>query len=196
MIITPSDICIYICRDDHTCDSDTRICRFTSKFISASNSGADMNNITPAAIIRPAEGRPHFIPDNLPFFSVSHSGIYWACAVSYRCVGLDIQAVACRRNTAAIARRFFHPDEAVFLSRNGPKYFFAIWAAKESYVKFTGAGIDDNFARFSVVSGQSLADNINGVRLRRVDFYSGYAMCVSYDGCGEANIYIINEMNG
>lgn len=184
----PSDICVYICPDDCSEDSDTRIYRYAVRFLAE---GQIYKTLPP--ISRPDIGRPCFKGDGLPFFSVSHSGNLWACALSFRRVGLDIQFVTCERNISGITRRFFHPEETAFLERNGYNNFFSIWTAKESYVKYTGVGIDDNFSDFSVVDGSSLSDNINGVRLRHIEFDAAYAMYVCYDNCCEAFVRVINE---
>lgn len=184
----PSDICVYICPDDRSEDSDTRIRRYAVRFLAEGQICE-----TPPPIFRPAIGRPCFKGDGMPFFSVSHSGDLWACAISFRRVGLDIQRFTCERNIAGITRRFFHPEETAFLEQSGYNNFFSIWTAKESYVKYTGVGIDNNFSDFSAVDGSSLSDNINGVSLRHIKFNAAYVMCVCYDGCGEACVRVINE---
>ncbi len=110
-------------------------------------------------IAREEKGKPYFpkLPD--VHFSVSHSGKYFACAMSDIPVGLDIQEHTRRKNESEedadvrrmkIARRFFHPDETEYASRGSAVRFFKVWTAKESYVKLTGKGIDADFSGFSV----------------------------------------------
>ena len=51
-----------------------------------------------------------------------------------------------------LAYRFFHRKEAEFVEWDICNRFFVVWTAKESYVKYTGQGIDDDFAKRCVVS--------------------------------------------
>ena len=71
------------------------------------------------------------------------------CLIASAPVGIDIEQIrGCRQE--AIARRFFHPLEQAWLTQH-PQAFFQIWTAKESVVKWSGTGIGEDFARFSVV---------------------------------------------
>ncbi len=110
-------------------------------------------------IAREEKGKPYF--PKLPYvhFSVSHSGKYFACAMSDIPVGLDIQEHTRRKNESEadadarrmkIAKRFFHPDENEYASCGPAVRFFKVWTAKESYVKLTGKGIDADFSGFNV----------------------------------------------
>lgn len=189
--MSPSDIFVYICPDDCSESSDSRICRFTLLFLA--ETGQKYDESLSFSILRPVVGRPCFKENVLPFFSVSHSGDLWACAISTRRVGLDIQRITSERNTPAITRRFFHPEETAFLEQNGYNGFFSVWTAKESYVKYTGDGIDDRFSGFSAVEGSLLSCEINGLRLRHIEFDTAYAMCICYDGFDEACVRIIKE---
>ncbi len=189
--MNPTDILIYICPDDRSEESDSRICRFTRLFLAETGQPFDVS--LSFSILRPVVGRPIFKENSLPFFSVSHSGDLWVCAISARRVGLDIQRITSQRNTPAITRRFFHPEETAFLEQNGYQGFFSVWTAKESYVKYTGDGIDDRFSRFSAVEGSLLSNNINGLRLHHIEFDTAYAMCICYDGFDEACVRFMKE---
>lgn len=105
-------------------------------------------------------GKPYF--PNFPqlFLSISHSGAYWVCALSPVEVGVDIQEHAMRKSEtrqeatvrfAKMAHRFFHPVEAKFVATESIYRFFGVWAARESFVKYTGLGIDASFARYCVI---------------------------------------------
>ncbi|MCL1805216.1 MAG: 4'-phosphopantetheinyl transferase superfamily protein [Clostridiales bacterium] len=122
-------------------------------------------------IVRDERGKPRFAAESGGgygearfrwadvHFSLSHSGVYCACAFHTRPVGLDLQIHReCRRE--AVARRFFHPAEYAWLEKGGFKSFFQVWAAKESYVKYTGAGLAGGLDKFSVVEGGGLACEI------------------------------------
>ena len=111
-------------------------------------------------VARTEKGKPYF--PNCPRiqFSISHSGAYWACAVAGKQIGMDLQEHVRAKNETregAIARfrkmagRFFHPTEARFVERDCYNNFFAVWTAREAYVKFTGQGIDKYFSEHCVV---------------------------------------------
>ena len=121
------------------------------------------------SIYRGERGKPFFAEQPQTFLSISHSGAYWACGLAAVPVGIDLQRHDRRRGETKkeaelrcgkLARRFFHKDEAAYVwEEDIYRRFFQIWAAKESYVKYTGSGIDDNFGRFSVLpnEGNSLS---------------------------------------
>lgn len=94
-------------------------------------------------------GKPFFADLPALHFSLSHCQSEWVCLIASAPVGIDIEQIrGCRQE--AIARRFFHPLEQAWLSQH-PQAFFQIWTAKESVVKWSGTGIGEDFARFSVV---------------------------------------------
>ena len=105
-------------------------------------------------IERAPKGKPYF--RNLPdlHFSVSHSGDVFVCAFSDAPVGVDIQEYKKRPDESErcrkIAARFFHFDEVDALDADTVSAFYNIWTAKESYVKFTGDGIEGDFSAFCI----------------------------------------------
>ncbi len=106
-------------------------------------------------------GKPYLPACPEVHFSVTHVGDYWMCAVAGEEVGLDLQDVRERiagtgtqeERVLAIARRFFHPSEVLYLAERPAEEFFRVWAKKESYVKYTGAGLTAGFDSFSVTDG-------------------------------------------
>lgn len=122
-------------------------------------------------------GKPYLpaLPDL--HFSITHSGAYWMCAVSDSPVGLDLQAHQdCKRET--LSRRFFHPAEDEYLRRRDYADFFDLWAAKESYLKYTGQGITEELNTFSTVSPEGRFPALPGLCLRLLPWQSGYALCL------------------
>jgi 4'-phosphopantetheinyl transferase len=84
-----------------------------------------------------AEGKPQFHSGGR-HLSLSHSGMYAACAIARGPVGVDVQRVApVREKTAA---RVCTAAEQEFLRREGssPLQFCRLWALKESYFKACG----------------------------------------------------------
>ncbi|MBP3700581.1 MAG: 4'-phosphopantetheinyl transferase superfamily protein [Lachnospiraceae bacterium] len=131
-------------------------------------------------IERTEKGKPYFPARPEVCFSVSHSGPYWACAVAERPVGLDIQKHKGGR-LEEIARRFFHAEETAWLAQQGIEHFYDVWAAKESYVKWTGQGIDRHFDEFSVVADGRLIEAGPTCCFYHARWVQDYSLCL----CGE-----------
>ena len=142
------------------------------------------------ALDRGEKGKPYF--PSLPslHFSLSHSGQYGVCAFYRQPVGLDLQ-IHRECNREAIARRFFHLNEYQYLKEKDYIPFFDVWTAKESYVKYSGAGIAAGLRTFSVVDGHGLRNNLDGVRLIH-HFNSklpdNYSMCLCVGGAADTEI--------
>ena len=76
----------------------------------------------------------------LPFFSISHSGPWVACAISQQAaIGLDIELVDAERDTDALARQVFGDavaaELAVLPQPARHQRFFALWSEKEARFK-------------------------------------------------------------
>lgn len=109
---------------------------------------------------RTERGKPFFVHCPQIQFSISHSGLYWVCALHSSQIGLDLQEhVRLKDETVEsasirfrkIAHRFFHPIEVKFVDLDSYCNFFRVWAARESYVKYTGQGIDASFSQYCVI---------------------------------------------
>jgi len=141
-------------------------------------------------------GKPYFAGAPHLFFSLSHSGAYAACAFATHPVGLDLQEHRhCSRE--AVARRFFHPREYEWLKERDFAPFFSVWTAKESYLKYTGAGIAGGLAGFSVVDDKGLkaamecTEIVHSETPGEVTFFYrtypvGYSLCL----CAACRAYI------
>ncbi|WP_051732310.1 4'-phosphopantetheinyl transferase family protein [Kitasatospora phosalacinea] len=85
-------------------------------------------------------GKPA-LPGDGPRFNLSHSGAFALVALSpARPVGVDIQRVLPRTDTAALADRYFPPEEArrVRSAADPAGCFARLWAGKEALVKAHG----------------------------------------------------------
>lgn len=141
----------------------------------------------PCRLVHPQKGRPYLEPSCGMEVSITHSADYWACAVSTQPVGLDLQQKK-NRNLSGIAGRFFHPDEAEFLKQGEHANFFAVWTAKEAYVKYTGEGISNEFGNFSVVQNGALADGVGDAQLRFYPVADDYTLCLCAKQIGEVTL--------
>lgn len=139
-------------------------------------------------------GKPYIKELPEVHFSISHSGIWWCCAIADKTVGLDVQEKR-TRNQEKLARRFFHPDEVAWLEKHGFEHFCRLWTYKESYVKFTGKGLTEGMDYFSVVSDSSKIKNetdISGVTdcvQQEIDFQSGYDLVCTTKEPAQVTLY-------
>lgn len=134
-----------------------------------------------AEIVRDAKGKPYFAHEPQLYLSISHSAHIWACAFSDAPVGLDVQVYR-ENDFLRIAERFFHPSEFDYVRRGGKEAFFNVWTAKESYVKYTGSGIDGTFSKFSVIQNGIMKAQVNEVPLKHIPFLDSCSLCL----CGSA----------
>ena len=88
-----------------------------------------------------------------PFFSLSHSGDFVACAVAERPVGVDIETF--RPLRAQLACRVCCEEEAGYVFPDGDfdvRRFLRLWTAKEAVLKCTGEGIRGDLRSVQVMS--------------------------------------------
>ena len=131
----------------------------------------------PLDVEETATGKPYFPRYPELCFSITHSGEWWKCAIGAQAVGLDLQIHECG-DRAAVARRFFHGEELAFLEARSFEGFFSVWAAKESYLKYTGEGLSAELCDFSVVRDGALAATLNEAVLLHMEFDPGYSLCL------------------
>lgn len=101
-----------------------------------------------------AYGKPFIMAYPNFHFSISHSGDYVCLACHNDKIGMDIQEERGPK-TMAISARFFAPKERELLEAATDKesrehMFYRIWSAKEAYIKYTGRGISENLASFTI----------------------------------------------
>ena len=106
-------------------------------------------------ILRQERKKPRLEGDPL-FFNLSHAGELVLCAISEEEVGCDTEPI--RKADEKLIRRFFHPreQELVFsctAEKERDRMFTRIWTLKESYIKFTGQGLETPLAAFCTVPG-------------------------------------------
>ncbi|MBL1224604.1 4'-phosphopantetheinyl transferase family protein [Enterococcus sp. BWR-S5] len=118
-----------------------------------------------AILINNAQGKPQFL--DAPFhFNISHSGDWLLCAWSDTPIGIDVEKTEIIFDYLDIAKHFFHPEEHRKIQdlrkHKQLPYFYKIWTAKESYVKYLGKGLSCPLSSFSIEEkneGLSLSDN-------------------------------------
>lgn len=156
--------------------SDERLRRAAARFTGLAPGDPQL------ALSRTEHGKPFF--PMLPLHcSVTHSGGIWLCALSPSPVGVDLQRHQ-KCDGEKIALRYFRPEEADWLVRH-PDRFFDLWCIKESYAKYTGAGIVPGLDVFPALEGETLTRHANGVPLRLIPFRPGYSLCLCGGTGGE-----------
>ena len=154
-------------------------------------------------VSRTERGKPYFSKLPQVKVSVSHSGKYWVCACSGEEVGIDIQEHVRMQGESVeeatvrfrkMAHRFFHPVEARFVEGDSYPRFFGVWTARESFVKYTGKGIDASFSEHCVIPVQESewphmhsSEGIEtwlagGVHFSEMRFRENYTLCVCTKG--------------
>ena len=86
------------------------------------------------------------------YFNLSHAGKMVLCAISDKEVGTDIEYIdpAIDLN---IAKNFFYNSEyeRIMNGENKPDEFFKYWVLKESYMKYTGLGMNLSLDSFEII---------------------------------------------
>lgn len=183
-------VCLYLLPVTEADSTDDKIRRIIARHL--------RKRSAPDGIVvsRSKLGKPYLPQYPALHISVSHSGSWFVCAVSSQPVGVDLQEHTplrdetpenAARRYCKIAGRFFHPPEASFVLENPQEHFFPVWTAKESYVKFTGRGMDDAYSDFCVVSEglrsrlhkqETITWQAEDVSFRMCDFKDNYTLCV------------------
>jgi 4'-phosphopantetheinyl transferase len=85
-------------------------------------------------------------------FNLSHSGNIVLCAISDREVGADVELIDPEIDLD-IAKHYFYNSEYenIMNSDNPPQEFFKYWVLKESYMKYTGLGMNLKLDSFEIV---------------------------------------------
>lgn len=98
----------------------------------------------PILLERDKWGKPFLAEYPDIFINLSHSGIYAACAIGEKPVGVDVEAWKTRKQMRRIVEKF-HPFETkAFLEAEEAEreaLFHDIWVLKESFLKAVGKGL-------------------------------------------------------
>lgn len=122
--------------------------------------------------------------DNL-FFSLSHNGIYSACAFYDKEIGIDIEKV--KDVSDAVIKKVATANEYACLSSLDEKVraqeFTRLWTVKESYMKFLGTGLSVSPLKIEVTFGENITLFCDGALADAVfeeHSKDGYKMTVCY----------------
>jgi len=149
----------------------------------AEENGVEAGNLE---VVRQGYKKPHFVHSDI-FFSISHSGNYVLFALGFTELGIDIQKYKIC-DADRIAGRFFHNSEYEYLKKDNFKSFFDVWTAKESYVKYTGQGITDDYMNFSVIDENGNV-GMKDMCFEIIPFIDGYSLCLCTKEKAEVKLF-------
>ena len=107
-------------------------------------------------------GKPSIIGHEDIHFNLSHCKTAVACAISDNPIGIDVESI--RDAKESVIRYAMNDDEArqIISSSNSALEFTKLWTMKESVLKLTGEGINDNMK--SVLS----PENLRGITIETI----------------------------
>lgn len=125
-----------------------------------------------------SNNKPYFENHPSIFFNVSHSHSYVMAAFSDSEIGCDIEKIGKAR--LAICNRFFSEEEKKLVNSESDealqnKLFYKIWTLKESFVKYSGKGLQEDFRNFNVLQEGFAGENIRTYEYMGIEGY--YASC-------------------
>lgn len=102
-------------------------------------------------------GKLYLMSDPTLYLNLSHSGRYYAIAISkHREVGVDIQVIKDNISMDSIIKVIGNEEEIDYISNSigfeKKERFFRVWSAKEAVSKLLGYGLSMNVQGFSVLS--------------------------------------------
>ena len=209
----PNEIIVYVFKENDILGREERLIRAAQLYCQGISCASGEERVgecidkTHFQVEKTPLGKPYFPQARELHFSISHSGEYWVCAFGPGEVGVDIQEHTMTRSEtkqeatvrfAKMAHRFFHPVEAEFVTLESFYRFFGVWTARESYVKYTGQGIDASFSEHCVIPdtkehwpeltpplpGPAVSWPAQGVWFWETVFEENYTLCI----CAEAEM--------
>lgn len=91
------------------------------------------------------------------YFNLSHSGKIVLCAISDREVGADVEYIDAEIDLN-IAKNYFYNSEYenIMNAENRSEEFFKYWVLKESYMKYTGLGMNLKLDSFEIIIDKTI----------------------------------------
>ncbi|GAB1475607.1 hypothetical protein MASR2M70_04390 [Bacillota bacterium] len=161
---------VYLCDIEDAGSSEETILKFCLNY--ADDVGADpavRRSIEKAVVLRTPKGKPFLRDSNDIYFSVSHSGSVWGCAIDSSPLGFDIEDPARFRTArktktennrdskwAKLAKRYFTGAEYDYVLWGGEMAFLKLWVRKEAYLKYKGSGLSGGLESFELIKNGRL----------------------------------------
>lgn len=136
-----------------------------------------------------ANGKPYYaVPAPIPLhFSVSHSGMLVACAISTSAVGFDLEKVTLFPKH--ISSRVFFSEEIAYVAQHldQNRAAYRLWTRKESLLKLQERGVAQLHTLPSLAENGMLCHCVDAHFFQEVELSPGYmatVCCLSEEDCG------------
>lgn len=97
-------------------------------------------------------GKPYtFVKGSQIYFNISHSNDYVICGIDDNEIGIDIEKnLDMDLSISELVLSNYEREKLLELDKyEQKKYFYMIWTLKESFLKYTGEGLNDELRRLS-----------------------------------------------
>ncbi|MBR6023353.1 MAG: 4'-phosphopantetheinyl transferase superfamily protein [Methanobrevibacter sp.] len=130
-------------------------------------------------------------------FNLSHSGKIVLCAISDMEVGVDVEYIDPKIDLN-IAKHYFYNEEyaSIMKSDNPSEEFFKYWVLKESYMKYTGLGMNLKLDSFEIIIKDEirLKDDDNNLKFNLFDIKDYKIGISSHYDISELIEYNVDEL--
>ena len=151
----------------------------------------DEKNITSPLLKTGKYEKPYIVNYENIYFNLSHSNKIVACAISDREVGIDIELNDPTIDLNIAKNYFFNSEYDAIMNSDMPSdEFFKYWVLKESYMKYTGLGMNLKLDSFEIVIDEEIRLKNDNENLKFNLFeIEGYKIAVA----SHHNIYDLKE---
>ena len=141
--------------------------------------------------------KPYISDNKNIYFNLSHSGKMVLCAISDRELGVDIE-INDPTIDLNIAKHYFYNSEYenIMNAENQSDEFFKYWVLKESYMKYTGLGMNLELDSFEIIIEDTirLKDDKENLKFNLFNIENYKIGMVSHYATSDLIEYNINEL--
>ena len=131
------------------------------------------------------------------YFNLSHSGKLVLCAISDMEVGADVEYIDDKIDLN-IAQQYFYNSEykSIMNAENKSDEFFKYWVLKESYMKYTGLGMNLELNSFEIIIEDTirLKDDDENLKFNLFNIKNYKVGIASHYNVSELKEYDISEL--
>ncbi len=134
--------------------------------------------------------------DNI-YFNLSHSGNMVLCAISDMEVGVDIEYIDSEIDLNIGRHYFFNNEYVSIMKSDNPSHeFFKYWVLKESYMKYTGLGMNLKLNSFEIIIDKTnkLKNDENNLKLNLFKIKDYEIGIVSHYNVSKLSEYTVDEL--
>ncbi len=130
-------------------------------------------------------------------FNLSHSGKIVLCAISDMEVGVDVEYIDSEIDLNIAKHYFYNREyENIMNAKNKSEEFFKYWVLKESYMKYTGLGMNLELDSFEIVIDDTirLKDNNENLKFNLFNIKNYKIGIASHYNVAKLIEYNVNEL--